>query len=125
MAGQIKTYKINDFVKYTETGKLDFERSASIIHELSIAADHHKEHDILLDFRETVADVDMSDVMKVAAEFGRYRNVFQNKIAVLIPNSEHRLEIAKQVRACMDLQGFQFNQFTDFEAAIEWLSMED
>ncbi|MDJ0887908.1 MAG: hypothetical protein QNI89_11435 [Desulfobacterales bacterium] len=122
MAGKIKVYKIGDFIRYTETGDLDVNRSLLIVNALSIAAKHHLDHHILLDLRETDAKIDISDVMAIAAEFGKHRDAFQNKIAVLIPNTEQRLELAKQVKACMELQSFRFNQFIDFEKAMEWLS---
>ncbi len=122
MADRIKIYRIGDFIRFTETGTLDVPRSVLIVHELSIAANHHQDHNILLDLRETDTDIDMMGVMDIAAEFGKYREVFQNKIAVLIPDSEQRIEFAKQVKACMDLQGFQFDQFFDFEAAMDWLA---
>jgi hypothetical protein len=122
MPGEIKIYKLKDFIRYTKTGALDVARSVLIIHDLSIAAKYHKDHNILLDLRGTEAEVDMIGVMNIAAEFSKHRAVFQNKIAVLIPNTEQRREIAKRVKACMDLKGFQFNQFIDFEEAMEWLS---
>ena len=122
MADRIKIYKLRDFVRFTETGTLDVTRSVTIVHELSITANHHQDHDILLDLRETDADIDMKGVMDIAAEFGKHRDAFQNKIAVLIPNNEERIALSKQIKACMDLQGFQFNQFFDFEDAMDWLA---
>ncbi len=122
MADRIKIYKLRDFVRFTETGTLDVARSVTIVHELSITANHHQDHDILLDLRGTDADIDMKGVMDIAAEFGKHRDAFQNKIAVLIPNNEERIVLSKQIKACMDLQGFQFNQFCDFEDAMDWLA---
>ena len=122
MADRIKIYRLGDFIRFTETGTLDTARSVTIVHELSIAANHHHDHNILLDLRDTDTDIDMMGVMDIAAEFGKYREVFQNKIAVLIPGNEARMGLARQIKACMDLQGFQFDQFIDFEAAMDWLA---
>jgi len=120
----IKIYKGTDFIRLNEEGNLDVERSCKLVRELSTAADFHRNHHILVDLRETeVVASDMSDLMDVAAEFIRFKESFQNKIAVLIPDSELRLMIAKRFKALMDLQGFQFKQFTDFEAGFEWLSV--
>ena len=80
----------------------------------------HQDHNIRLDLRDTDTAMDMVGVMDIAAEFGKYRGVFQNKIAVHIPDNEQRAAFAKQVKACMDLQGFQFDHFFDFEAAMDW-----
>jgi len=46
----------------------------------------------------------------------------RNKIANVVPNNEDRLVIARRFKACLDIQGFTYDFFTDFEAAIEWLS---
>lgn len=123
MTASIRIYQIRDFIRKTESGELDHARSIRIVRELATAANFHKNHDILLDLRETEAQLDFIAVMDIAAEFAQYKEVFQNKIAVLIPDTPQRAELARQVKTCMGLQGFQFQQFLDFESAIEWLSV--
>jgi hypothetical protein len=78
----------------------------------------------MLDLRKTDSHMNMGDLIEVSLEFARHREVFKNKIAVIIPNTEERLDIARHFKACMDIQGFDFRQLTDFESAIEWLSEE-
>ena len=122
MPTELKVYRIKDFIRMTETGTLDLDRSISIILELATEANYHKEHNILLDFRETDIHASHRDMIQISLEFARYHKVFQNKIAVLIPNTDDRLQIANLLKTSMDFQGFEFNQFTDFERAIEWLA---
>jgi hypothetical protein len=122
MPSSVKIYRVGDFIRKTESGKLDLDRSISIVRELAAKASYHKEHNIMLDLRETDLNVNLGDLIHVSLEFASYKEVFNNKIAVLIPNTEKRRQIAKRFKACMDIQGFEFRQFIDFESAIEWLS---
>ena len=123
MLSGIKIYKVNDFIRKTETGNIDLERSKKIVRELAIAAGLHSDHNILVDLRETtVPAATIEDIMKVALEFGTYISSFKNKIANIIPDDPKRMVIANRFKACMDIQGFEYEIFTDYESAIEWLS---
>ncbi|MGD9330318.1 MAG: hypothetical protein PVJ53_03345 [Desulfobacterales bacterium] len=122
MSDRVKIYQVGDFIRMTESGELDRDRSIKIVRDLATAANFHKDHNILLDLRETDSQASMHDLIDIAMEFATYHELFRNKIAVLIPNTEERLQLANRFKACMDLQGFQFEKFSDFEAAIEWLA---
>jgi len=124
MLSGIKIYKVNDFIRKTETGNIDLERSKKIVRELAMAAGLHSGHNILVDLRETTvsADASIEDILKVALEFGSYVSSFKNKIANIIPDDPKRMVIANRFKACMDIQGFEYEIFTDYESAIEWLS---
>ncbi|MBW2228043.1 MAG: hypothetical protein JRG99_12200 [Deltaproteobacteria bacterium] len=60
--------------------------------------------------------------MEVAREFGSSVSSFKNKIANIVPDDHERMVIAHRFKACMDMQGFEWEIFTDYEGAIEWLS---
>jgi hypothetical protein len=124
MLSGIKIYKVNDFIRKTETGNIDLKRSKKIVRELAMAAGLHSDHNILVDLRETTvsAAASIEDIMKVALEFGSYVSSFKNKIANIIPDDPKRMIIANSFKACMDIQGFEYELFTDYESAIEWLS---
>jgi len=47
---------------------------------------------------------------------------FQNKIALIIPDTAERMAKAEFMRTCMHLQGFQWEFFMAYEDAIDWLS---
>jgi hypothetical protein len=64
----------------------------------------------------------MKNVLEVALEIARYKSVFKGKLANLLPDDEKRLLTAKQLKVLMDLEGFQYEYFTSFEDAVEWLS---
>jgi hypothetical protein len=122
-SARLKIYKMKDLLRLTETGKIDVHRSKEIVRELAAAAAFHADHNILLDLRETtMKEENMSDVLEVALEIARYRAAFKGKLANLLPDDEKRLFIARQLKALMDIKGFQYEIFTNFEEAVEWLS---
>jgi len=127
MLSGIKIYKIKDFIRKTETGNIDFERSKKIVRELAMAAGLHKGYNILVDLRETTISTATSieDIMKIALEFGSFVSSFENKIANIVPDDPERMKRATRFKACMDMQGFEYEIFTDYESAIEWLSQTE
>ena len=123
MVSGVKIYKIKDFIRKTETGDIDLKRSKKIIAELVRVAGEHRDHNLLIDLRDTTVSIkSLEDIIKVALEFGSFSSTFKNKIANVIPSDKDRLEIANQIKSCMDIQGFKYEIFTDYENAIEWLS---
>jgi hypothetical protein len=124
MASQIKLYKVKDFVRQTPTGEIDYDRSLEIIHELATAASFFADHNVLVDMRETtiVGVEGMGAVLQLALEMAAYKSVFKGKVANVVPNDEERLAVARQFRASLQLQGFSYEVFTNFEDAIDWLS---
>ncbi|OPY68992.1 MAG: hypothetical protein A4E57_01415 [Syntrophorhabdaceae bacterium PtaU1.Bin034] len=123
LSASIKMYKIKDFIRWTETGEIHLEGSKKAIHTLAAAAGYHAGHNILIDLRDTtISQYDMGQMLELALEIARYKSVFSGRIANVIPNDKKRLKGARQFKTLMDVQGFQYEIFTDFEAAIEWLS---
>jgi len=119
----VKTYRIKDFLRLTEKGKIDIGRSKEIVHQLAAAASFHEDHNILLDLRETtVKEENMGDLLEVALEIARYKSAFKGKLANLLPGDEKRLFIARRLKALIATEGFQYEIFTSFEEAMEWLS---
>ncbi len=123
MVSGIKAYKVKDFIRTTQTGNIDIKRSKEIVRDLANAAGSHTNHNILIDMRETTVSVsNIVDVLEVAREFGSSVSSFKNKIANIVPDDHERMVIAHRFKACMDMQGFEWEIFTDYEGAIEWLS---
>ena len=127
MLSGTKIYKVKDFIRKTETGDIDLERSIKIVRELAAASGLRSNHNILIDLRETTVSpaASIEDLMKVALEFGSYVSNFKNKIANIIPGDQERMEIASHFKSCMVFQGFEYEIFTDYESAIEWLSQTE
>ncbi len=122
MTVSYKIYKIKDFIRRTENGEINIQKSLSTVAELAIASEFHKDVNILVDLRETETTLDFGDVLKVVLEFAYYKDCFQNKIAAVIPDDPERIKRAELFKTGMKAKGFLFDYFTDFEKAIEWLS---
>jgi hypothetical protein len=119
----LKIYKIKDFIRLTENGEIDIDRSKHIVHQLAVASSFYVNHNILLDMRDTnIQDPSMESLVEVALEFGRYKSSFKGKLANVVPNEETRIRTAKQLKALMNSQDFRYEIFTSFEDAVEWLS---
>ena len=122
MTVSYKMYKIKDFVRRTENGEINIQKSLNAVAELAVASELHKDVNVLIDLRDTETTLNFRDLLKVALEFAWYKNCFQNKIAVVIPNDSERIERGEFLKTHMTVKGFLFDYFTDFEKAIEWLS---
>jgi hypothetical protein len=109
MYSEVKIYKIKDLIRVNKEGQVDLDRSKRIIHELAATAAFHKDHNILVDFRDAViATNSMNELFDLSIEMARFKSVFKNKMASVIPNEEERITIAERFKACLDLKGFQF-----------------
>jgi hypothetical protein len=118
-----KLYRTKDFIRKSEAGTIDIHRSLELVRELAEIADFHQDSNIVIDLKDTTGSMGTNELLQAALEFAQYKNIFKNKIAVLMPIDEDRLARAKIMHRAMDSQGFQFNYFTDFEDAIDWLSI--
>ena len=122
-SARVKIYKMTDLIRLTEAGEIDVDRSKEIVRQLAVAAAFHGDHNILVDLRDTtLKEESIRNVLEVALEIARYKSAFKGKLANLLPDDEKRLSTAKQLKALMDLEGFQYEIFTSFEDAVEWLS---
>ena len=122
-SARVKIYRMKDLLRLTETGKIDIDRSKEIVRQLAVGASFHADHNILLDLRETtIKEENMSDVLEVALEIARYKSAFKGKLANLLPGDEKRLFMARQLKTLMVIKGFEYEIFTNFEEAVEWLS---
>ncbi len=122
MTVSYKIYKVKDFIRRTENGVINIQKSLNTVAELAIASEFHKDVNILVDLRETETTLKLEDVLKVVLEFAYYKDCFRNKIAGVIPNDPERIKRAEFFKTGMKAKGFLFDYFTDFEKAIEWLS---
>jgi len=123
MVSETKIYNIKEFIRHNESGELDKAKSLKIIHKLIATASHHRHHNIMIDMRETVLKwSDLQTILELATEIGRYKNTLTNKIASVVPDTPERMHTAGFLHGCLDLSGIQYQVFTDFEEAVEWLS---
>jgi hypothetical protein len=81
----------------------------------------YRDYHILMDLRATATRPEMLDLMAIASECAKLGADFSRRIAFLIPDTEERQRFAQLFKACIETQGFAFEQFTDPEAARAWL----
>ncbi len=123
MNSEVKVYKIKDLIRINKKGTIDLDRSIRTVHELAATAAFHADCNILVDSRDTVViGANLKDIFKLTLELVRFKSIFKNKIANVIPDDVERISIAKKFKACMDIKDFEYKYFTNFEDAIEWLS---
>jgi hypothetical protein len=117
-----RTYKIEDFIKKTPMGDLDFDASMKIIREIATASGVHHDHNLLIDLRQTVSIHNFHDLLKIAAEFSKYQSTLPDKIAFIIPNEPERIEKAQFFMKSLDEASLKTKYFMNYEKAIEWFS---
>ena len=127
MAREIKKYKIDEFLRLTEFGEIDIEKSKQIVRDLAASAAFHQNANILIDLRATTVDVErhLASLLELVAEAVRYQDIFQNKIANIIPNNEKRIEAAQLFKDLLAITNCKYEFFTSYEEAMEWLASTD
>ena len=125
MTTEISIDQEKKIIQRTVTGDLLTERSLKLVHELALHVSTHKDYNVLMDMRETETRPEMLDLMQIASACAKLKSDFESKIAFLIPNTAERVRFAQLFKSCMVAQGFEFEQFFDYEAAIKWLSVEE
>jgi hypothetical protein len=120
----IKRYNMTNLIHVNPEGTINLEKSFEIVRKMAEAASYHKNDHILIDSRDTILQEDIStqDIFNVAMEMAKYKNVFKNKIANIVPNDTKRLKQARQFQRTIQFSGFEYKFFTDFEEAIKWLT---
>jgi hypothetical protein len=122
MSCSLTLYQPAEFIRKTASGSMDLTKSLEAVHKLAEVAGFHQGSNILIDVRQTESNISYLDQMKLAMEFGNYRHLFHNKIAMLIPDTAERIEKANLMQRCMEAEGFEMKVFLQFEHAIEWFS---
>ena len=124
MTKELLKYTTTDFIGTTGHGKPDYGQAVRDIRKLAEAAGHYRDHHVLVDLRDTEGSLSFMELLNLSLELVQYQSVFRNKLAVVIPDREDRKEKIEFFKAGLDLVGFQFEHFTDYERAVAWLSEE-
>jgi len=124
MKASIKLVKTKDFISTTASGELNLEESKNVLNKLAALMMPDEQHDILIDIRDTVSVLTLSDIYELVSEVGRHRSSFRNKIAILLAD-HHDFDKAAFLEMCAGNRGFSVNTFTEFEEAINWLMCKE
>jgi hypothetical protein len=119
-----KIIQAKDFIKARPTGGIDLEESKKVLGQLAEMAKQVEDCEILVDVREAYGSMDVAELHELVLEFGRHRDAFRSKIAVIAREGE-QFNKAVFVEMCAGIDGFKVVAFTDFEQAINWLQSDD
>ena len=120
MGLKLELIEAKDIIRTTPEGAVDHERVKEILAKIASAQNVPPDHVIMIDARKTKAKLSTTDVWYLAAELHRQREAFNRKSALLVPAED--FDLASFFELCAQNRGFSVNAFTDFEAAINWLT---
>jgi hypothetical protein len=121
MGAGIEVDRERKILRREVSGVLQTDTYKELVGEPSRAAKIHRNFDILVDLRRTVAAIGILDLMAIVSAWSRLGAHYCRKIAVVIPEVEERYRAAQIIRSYMDAKGFPFRQFFDLDSASEWL----
>lgn len=124
MKAEIKFVKTKDFIKTTASGQLSLEQSKKVLSEIARLNTPDDLHDILVDIRNTLPGLSLSDIYELVTEVGNHRQAFRKKIAILL-GEQHDFDKARFLEMCASNRGYNVNAFDDFEEAVNWLMCEN
>ena len=114
-SARVEIFKMKDFIRLSEAGEIDIDRSKEIVRQLAVAASFHEDHNILVDLRDTtLKEESMRNALELALEFARYKSAFKGKLATLIPDDEKRLLMAEQLKVLMNLRRISVRDLHEF-----------
>lgn len=122
---EINIDRDNKIIQSKLTGEINTDQAINLIHNISIAVKLNQDYDILVDNHKTTFKPGIVDLLEIASECSEKLIGFNRKIVFLIPKTEHRKHVAALFRSCMEIKGFNVNQFFDCDAAMEWLTEKD
>lgn len=124
MKASIKIVKTKDFIKTKASGELNLAGTKKLLADVAELNKSDKIHDILIDIRDTSSILTLSDIYEIVAEFGRHRQAFRNKIAVLASENQD-IDKGRFLELCANNRGFNVNVCIGFEECINWLVINE
>ena len=85
MTTNIRIIHAHDFIRATEKGLIEFEKSKKLLIEVAEVAATLIDYDIILDTRKAQGDLSVTDLWYLAVELSNLGKAFSRKIAVLCP----------------------------------------
>ena len=123
MRAKIRLVKTKDFLRTNAEGVLNLEESRQVLSQLSVLNTPDNLHDLLIDIRNAVSSLSLSDIYEIVHELSVKRESFRRQIAVLL-GPKNDIDKARFMEMCANNRGFNVSIFDSFEDAIMWL-MED
>ena len=123
MAAKIKTCKVKEILRKSESGELDQARVLELIEDIGELATAHPGHNLLLDLRDTeLISGAMGDIVEASMKADRIKALHGIKIAGVVPDEAIRSFIASRVEGMMQWKGMDYRVFNNLDKATAWLS---
>ncbi len=120
MATTIKIITARDFLEVTADGLINLATSRQLLVDIARAEPHPVDFELLVDFRDTQADLSIADVYQLAAELIQHGHSFRRKVALLVRPGVN-FDLAQFFETCSHNRGFSVNAFEDYEHAMRWV----
>lgn len=123
MTHQIRVLATPRLIHVIVREELDLPRSLRILSDLVAASDGHPDTPILVDTREAVATMSVTEVYQLATELSDSGVSHRNRLAVLnSPGPDfNRASFLEQLG---QNRGLRLRHFHDYEASLVWLTGE-
>ena len=122
MPSDIRVIHVRDFLKATVQGTFDLESSKQALLEIAVAAPTSPAVDIMIDVRDSPANLSLAQVSELAMEFNKSRLGAGRKTAVL--TAKDRFDNAQFFAVSARGMGRNVQAFTSFEEAFDWLALQ-
>lgn len=124
MTINLKIICVNDFLKVTPQGTLDFESAKQAMVEASLVPGVFVNYDLLIDTRGTESTLSVTDIWYLAKELATIvlenTKGFKARIPVLCPIKD--FDNAKFFELCSQNRGLNVCAFISFEDVFDWLN---
>jgi hypothetical protein len=119
----LKIIKSHEFVKLTATGTLDHVGSLKAVLDIVSLMEMCGDCGVMVDTRGGQVHLSVTELYQLGVELASHPSLRSSKIALLAPVT--RADWARFLETVASNRGIAMEVFTDFEAAMTWLVMED
>jgi hypothetical protein len=123
MPSHIRIIHSKDFVRATPQGEFDLEASRKLLLDIASTAAVLQDYEVIVDTRHAYSTMSANDLWSLASQLADHRKMFSRKTAILCPLE--RFDRARFFVFCAERKDLNFRAFTDYEAAMEWLLLDD
>jgi hypothetical protein len=120
MTTSFKIITATEFLEVTAEGIIDIVASRKLLTKIAEVEKLDKDHELLVDFRNTESKLTIAEVYQLAAELFQHGTTFRRKVALVVTPGLN-FDRASFFETCSHNRGFLVNAYTDYEAAVRWI----
>ena len=116
----ISIIHIDDFLKLSPDGTLDFKEAVRLLDEASSVMNSQDYYSIIVDTRNSKSTMSFGDLFYLSIELFKHGMTFRRRTAILCPSE--RLSDGQFFATVCGNRGFDVRAFLSYEEAMDWLS---